>query len=115
MSRLIDADEFLTDESEAYIAAQLKVKDEATRLVNEVVHKKIQMLIADAPTVDAVPADFHDRCMQTEIQKRIRLEKIARLLCEGYLDMPSGCDGCPLADTMVEDDEGNGVCDLYRR
>lgn len=55
MSRYIDADAFLTEESEAFMAAQLKVKDEATRIVNEVVHKKVQMLIADAPTVDAVP------------------------------------------------------------
>lgn len=55
MSRLIDADAFLADESEAFMAAQLKVKDEATRLVNEVVHKKIQMLIADAPTIDVEP------------------------------------------------------------
>lgn len=53
--RLIDADAFLVEESEAFMAAQLKVKDEATRIVNEVVHKKVQMLIADAPTVDAVP------------------------------------------------------------
>lgn len=74
-----------------------------------------QEKIANAPTIDAVPTDFHDRCMQAEIQKRIRLEKIAELLCDGYLDMPSGCDGCPLVDTMVEDDDGNGVCDLYRR
>lgn len=71
--------------------------------------------IMQMPTVDAVPTDFHDKCMQAEIKKRIRLEKIAKLLCEGYLDMPSGCDGCPLVDTMVEDEEGNGVCDLYRR
>lgn len=25
----------------------------------------------DAPTIDAVPTDFHDRCMQIEIDKRI--------------------------------------------
>lgn len=75
----------------------------------------LKFLLNEAPTIDAVPTDFHDRCMQTEIQKRIMLEKIAGLLCEGYLDMPCGCDGCPLVDTTVEDDEGNGVCDLYRR
>lgn len=75
----------------------------------------LRMQIDNAESVDAVPTDFHDRCMQTEIHKRIELEKIASLLCEGYLDMPSGCDGCPLVDTMVLDDEGNAICDLYRR
>lgn len=54
MSRLIDADEMAINESEAYMNAQLKVTDKADRMVNEVVHKKIQMLIADTPTVDAV-------------------------------------------------------------
>ena len=50
--RLIDADVMAVDESEAYMSAQVKVKDEATRLINEVVHRKIQMLIADTPTVN---------------------------------------------------------------
>ena len=31
-------------------------------------------------------------------------------LCEGYLDMPSGCDGCPLCDFENFDDDGNGDC-----
>lgn len=39
----------------------------------------------------------------------------ASLLCEGFLDMPSGCDGCPLVDTMIIDEEGNGICSLSRR
>lgn len=39
----------------------------------------------------------------------------ASLLCEGFLDMPSGCDGCPLFDTMIFDEEGNGICALSRR
>ena len=52
--RLIDAEQFLADESEAYMSAQIKIKDGLNRAVNEVVHKKIQMLISDAPTVDAV-------------------------------------------------------------
>lgn len=52
--RLIDADEMAANESEAYISAQVKVKSDITRRINEVVHLKIQMLIADTPTVDAV-------------------------------------------------------------
>ena len=52
--RLIDVDKFLIDESEAYISTQNRINDSLTRKVNLVVHKKIQKLIADAPTVDAV-------------------------------------------------------------
>lgn len=61
MSRYIDADEFLENESEAYMRAQVNLAKEhadktidPTRYVNEVVHKKIQMLISEAPTADVV-------------------------------------------------------------
>lgn len=61
MSRYIDADEFLENESEAYMRAQVNLAKEhadetidATRYVNEAVHKKIQMLISEAPTADVV-------------------------------------------------------------
>lgn len=52
MARLIDADLMAAEETGAFISAQAQITDTATRLVNEVVHKKIQMLLADAPTVD---------------------------------------------------------------
>lgn len=59
MARYVDAEQLLDDDSNAFMAAQLKVNDEATRLVNEVVHKKVQMLIADAPTIDAAVVVWH--------------------------------------------------------
>ena len=52
MARLIDADLMAEDETAAFISTQVKITDMATRLVNEVVHKKIQMILADAPTGD---------------------------------------------------------------
>ena len=52
--RLIDADQMAVDESAAYISAQVQIDDELTRKLNEVVHMKVQRLIADTPTVDAV-------------------------------------------------------------
>jgi hypothetical protein len=52
--RLIDADEMLDNESIAYIKAQSsKTISAMTRDVNKAVHAKIQMLIADTPTVEA--------------------------------------------------------------
>ena len=53
--RLIDADKMAVDESEAYMSAQVQITGDLKRLVNFAAHSKIQRLIADTPTVDAVP------------------------------------------------------------
>lgn len=53
--RLIDADQMAVDESEAYMSAQVQITDDLNWLVNFATHSKIQKLIADTPTVDAVP------------------------------------------------------------
>lgn len=37
--------------------------------------------------------------------------EIAIKLCSGYLDMPSGCEGCPLATTNYDADD-NMICEL---
>ena len=50
--RLIDADRMATDELAAFISAQWKITDEAKRVINSIVHEKIQRLIADTPTVE---------------------------------------------------------------
>lgn len=54
--RLIDADAMVGDDNEAYKPAQLALVGagsgaDAMRMVYEVVHKNLQMFIADAPTV----------------------------------------------------------------
>lgn len=49
MMRLIDADEMLENESEAYMKAQQKC-DGLTANINKAVHAKIQLLIIDTPT-----------------------------------------------------------------
>lgn len=53
--RLIDADQMSVDESDAYMSAQVQITDDLKWLVNFAAHSKIQRLIADTPTVDAVP------------------------------------------------------------
>ena len=53
--RLIDADQMIVDESEAYMSAQVQITDDLKWLVNFAAHSKIQRLIADTPTVDAAP------------------------------------------------------------
>ena len=54
--RLIDADKFIHDETVAFEAVQADLAggegiDEAKRLVNEIVHRKIVQLVEDAETV----------------------------------------------------------------
>lgn len=39
---------------------------------------------------------------------------IAGILCDGYLDMPSGCEGCPLFDEDEIDEDGNCICALQK-
>ena len=52
--RLIDADKMAVDELAAFISAQAKITDAANRDINNIVHEKIQRLIADTPTVENV-------------------------------------------------------------
>lgn len=66
--RLIDADQMALDESEAYMAAQVQIQDNVLRGINEIVHRKIQMLLADTPAVDAVPVV---RCRECKFAYRI--------------------------------------------
>lgn len=54
--RLIDADKFIKDETEAFEAVQIDLAggdgfNEAKRLVNEIIHRKIVQLVEDADTV----------------------------------------------------------------
>ena len=65
--RLIDADDFLADETEAYMEAQIILAErnadktiDATRYINQVVHKKILMLISDAPTIRTKQIKYFD-------------------------------------------------------
>jgi hypothetical protein len=53
--RLIDADEFLNDENDAFRNTLPKVKDGIDKVINLGTHLKIEKLINDCPTADAVP------------------------------------------------------------
>ena len=51
--------------------------------------------ILDAPTVDAVPTDFHDKCMQIEIEKRFGMEEVVRCKdCTSYQEGFRGDHWC---------------------
>ena len=64
MKRLIDANLMALNESEAYMSAQTKIESPITLGLNSVVHRKIQQLIADTPTVDAVEVVRCEYCIK---------------------------------------------------
>lgn len=44
----------------------------------------VQAMVNAIPTIDAVPMDFHEKCMEAEIKKRILAEKTNRQILENY-------------------------------
>lgn len=66
MPKYINADEMLSDESEAYIRAQTKISDIETYALNYLVHAKIQRLLHDAPAADVAPV-VHGRWIDNGI------------------------------------------------
>ncbi len=84
--RLIDADQMAMDEYEAYMSAQVQITDDLKWLVNFAAHSKIQRLIADTPTVDAVLVVRCKDCIYTR-------KLYGRLVCK-Y----GTCSGCILRE-----------------
>ena len=64
--RLIDADQMLADEKEAYYAARQKIDDITLWRANYLVHHKIKKLIDDTPTINAVPVVRCKDCRNRE-------------------------------------------------
>ena len=83
---LIDADQMAVDEYEAYMSAQVQITDDLKWLVNFAAHSKIQRLIADTPTVDAVLVVRCKDCIYTR-------KLYGRLVCK-Y----GTCSGCILRE-----------------
>lgn len=107
--RLIDADLMAAEETGAFISAQAQITDTATRLVNEVVHKKIQMLLADAPTVEI---DRPTRSQFKRMAVQLGYEAVVHCReCKHYRNHPNGL--C-YAHTEPDDNErgykGETVC-----
>ena len=72
--RLIDADELLRVAEDVEKNAETIPNNEAQ--ISGMAH--ITQLIYEAPTIDAVPKDFHDKCMQIEIDKRMNMVEVVR-------------------------------------
>lgn len=61
------------------------------------------------PTVDVVPMDFHDRCMEIEIQKRMNMVEVVRCKDCKHRKKNTFC----LHNMRYEDD--NGFCSYGER
>lgn len=84
--RMIDADQMAVDESEAYMSAQVQITDDLKWLVNFAAHSKIQRIIADTPTIDAVPVV---RCRECRSYNKPKTG-----WCEVHLDREHMDDFC---------------------
>ena len=108
MSRYIDADEFLENESEAYMRAQVSLAKEhadktidPTRYVNEAVHKKIQMLINATESADVVEVV---RCKDCEFWNKD--ENILGGICDEWSDFE---------DSIIQYTKPDGYCSCGER
>lgn len=102
--RLGDLDAMATIESEAYMSAQIKLDNPITQGLNSVVHRKIQQLIADTPTIDAVPVVRCRECTHYKICDEWKNGK--RMLCEihhhSYLDHDGDNYFCSWGQRKIE-------------
>lgn len=80
--RLIDADALF---EELRNIAKSSERDNSKTCTFKDCIKFAENLIYVTPTIDAVPMDFHERCMQAEIKKRIAAEKTNRQILENYV------------------------------
>ena len=82
MPRLIDADAVLDAIRDYFV--ELAEEREKEYGADEIpmgvinpyleMNKTLRTKVKQIPTVDAVPTEFHDKCMQIEIEKRFELE-----------------------------------------
>lgn len=82
--RLIDADEMAVQESEAYMKVNAREDvNPITQGINSVVHRKIQELIANTPTIDATPVVRCKECLyRSQYADKNGLYKCGAIQCE---------------------------------
>ena len=102
--RLIDADKMATNELAAFILAQAMTADAADRDINNIVHEKIQRLIADTPTVE--DNDVAEQCPEcgNEVWLKWDVER------DGYTIYCPHC-GCRMKLCSMCDVRDGGKCD----
>ena len=103
--RLIDADQMAVDESEAYMSAQVQITDDLKWIVNFAAHSKIQRIIADTPTVDAVPVV---RCKDCKYLVNATVNSNGFLICNA-IDMEIAPeDFCSYGERRAEKEPPEG-------
>lgn len=81
---------------------------------DELLSYEVRRVICNAPAVDAVPMDFHERCLGLEVRRRFNAEETARQCIENYEPVRHGrwikeedrtnhwhCSECGLVEGMV--------------
>lgn len=66
--------------------------------------RRFEIAIEAQPTADVVPMDFHDRCMEIEIQKRMNMVKVVRCKdCKYHAEFSSKCNKLNLTPMWLND------------
>lgn len=80
MARYIDADELLSKLNEYLSNLEAdKAMLNSDRMAMTCAVEECIAIVEDMPTADAVPTDYHDRCMELEINRRFAAEARARV------------------------------------
>ena len=78
---------------------------------DELLSYEVRRVICNAPAVDAVPMDFHERCLGLEVRRRFNAEETARRCIESYepvrhgrwiydINNLYGCSECMTRESM---------------
>lgn len=69
----------------------------------------LENLIYVTPTIDVVPMDFFEKCLDEEIKKRIQTERTNRQILENYVPIRHG-RWVKLKGVMVPENAGRYTC-----
>lgn len=99
MSRYVDADALIQELKRQYMFL----------FGTEEIPNGIGMLIENFPTADVVPTEFHDKCMQIEIEKRRNMVEVVRCKDCKFRKIEFGWNGkkykmCANTDYPTDDD-----------
>lgn len=98
--RLIDADKMALAEYAVYMAAQEIITDPSIRSANTMAHKRVKMLLDDAPTVDAVPVI---RCRECKHCVDAKWNKKGYRICPASYMEITDADFCSYGERRTSD------------
>ena len=101
--RLIDGDRMAEEETEAFVAAKKQIANMNLLQTNLLAHAKVQKLIADTPTVDAVPVVRCRECKYYQPEYWGEVQVGYPCKCDGGMTNPEPESYCSLGERRDAD------------